>query len=315
MNLFLTVKKICNGPRSFPELIRENSAGRAIWHFFVVTGVLSLLSAGIASCTFNTEMTKACREIFKVTGGFSLSDKGFSTFHTPEMEKKIHIIMSRNSMAFDYLPSGKITLKRVQEMADKANMGIIAMKKGVISWSLVPQEKGKAPRFMVFNAPFFREQKDLRIGTYSGEELVKTVHDHFLMEKEEKLTLRKGVPPFSCKDPEVVSSTLGAVSFLMLFLISLGGTLFFVLLTVLFFTLIQRLRMRELSFGQNFTLMLYAAFPGVAAGTLYAILELPFLDFQSVFLIVFFFFQLFACAEVYRFLQKNGPSGMNTPNP
>lgn len=315
MNLFLTVKKICNGPRSFPELIRENSAGRALWHFFILAGLMSFLSAGIASCRFNPEMANACREIFKVTGGFSLSDKGFVTHKTPGMEKKIHIIMSHNSISFDYLPSGKLTSQRVREMAEKANMGILAMKKGVVSWSLVPQEKGKAPLFMVFNAPFFREQKELKIGTRTEEELLKQVNENFSVKENEKLTLRKGVPPFNCKDPELISSTLGAVSTLMAFLISLGGMIVFVLLTVLFFTIIQRMRMRELTFGQNFTLMLYSSFPGVVAGTLYQILELPFLDFQSVFLLVFFFFQLFACAEVYRSLQKGGLFGGDKNNP
>ena len=313
MNLIETAGKLCAGPKSFPELIRKNSPLRALWHFFILVGLMGLLSAGINSCRINPEMATACREIFKVTGGFSLSEKGLFSLQTPGKEKRIHIIMSHNDLIFDYLPAGELTVKQLEETAEKAPMGIMALPKGLISWNLVPQEKDREIRFMVFPAAFFREMKDIRFGVRSSEELVKLLREDFTMKKGEKLSLRKTMPPFTCKDPEVISRSLGAISSLMFFFLFLGGTILFVLLTVFFFALVQRFRMRSITFGQNFTLMLYAAFPGVLAGTLYAVLELPFLDFQSVFLIVFFIFQLFACAEVYRDCQNGGSAG-NAPN-
>ena len=304
MDFFKTFCKICTAP-SYISLLAEKSPWKALFYYLVLALLLAFVFSFFESCHVNKEIRKGCEFIYEKTGGFQFTEKGLATIKTPEERKEYEIVSSRGKMRLDYLAGKGINEKEMESWEQDTLYGVILLNKAVLSWTKYnPREAS----FMVMYASL----EDAPPKHPAMQVLKKDEFAAFLTllaENRSSAPLRKELKKGEYKDPLVLSRILEAfVSFgnLCLYLIQyvlLG------LLTVFFFMLIQLFRMgpdgKRLAWKVNCTLTLYAALPALFAGAILQALHIPLLDFQNVFLLVFFVYDILAFNAYYRSFGKD----------
>lgn len=303
MDFFKVLYQVSTSPSSF-SVHAGKSPWKALFYYLLLALFLAFIFSFFEGCHVNKEIRKGCEFIYEKTGGFQFSDKGLTTIKTAGERKEYEIVSSRGKMRLDYLAGKPLSIKDMEEWEQDTLYGIILLNKAVLSWT---KYDSGGTSFMVMYASL----EDSRPRHPAMQLLEKEAFASFvtqLSENKSTAPLRKELKMGEYKDPVVLSRILEAfVSFgnLCLFLVQY---VFLGLLSVLFFMIIQLFRLgpdgKRLTWKVNASITLFAALPALLAGAIVQALHIPLLDFQNVFLLVFFIYDILAFNAYYRSFRK-----------
>ena len=180
------------------------------------------------------------------------------------------------------------------------------MRNGVISWTKYSRNEG---RYIVM-ATFLEKKFD---SSLPAVQLLETEDFAAFVKKAGKdgknsIVLRDEFRDGEYTDPMLLSRILEAFTAFGNWGILLIQYIVFGLFTAAFFVLVQLFRMgpdgKRLSLRVNCVITLFAALPALVAGAVFQSFHIVFLDFQNVFLIVFFVYDILAFNAYYRSFAK-----------
>ncbi|MBP5181536.1 MAG: hypothetical protein J6331_00770 [Lentisphaeria bacterium] len=294
MDFFRTVWQTIFSPSGFSRLA-ERSFFRALFYYLILAVLLGVIFSSLEGCGTGREIRQACSFLFEKTGGFRIGKEGLVTVRTPEEKKEYEIVTSRGRMRIDYLPTAKISPSDMDTWEQDTLYGVILLRNAVLSWTKYAAD-GSA--FMVMFAPLENKFPNVpAVQVLDREEFssfVSKVGKPTGVPADLRGELKRG----EYKDPSALSRILeGFVSFGNLCILLLQY-IFLGLFTVGFFILLQLFRMgpdgKRLPLKTNAVITLFAALPGLLAGAVIQSFHIPFLDFQNVFLLVFFLYDILA---------------------
>ena len=294
MDFFRTVWQTAFSPSSFSRLA-QRSFWRALSYYLILAVLLGAIFSSLEGCGTGREIRQACSFLFEKTGGFRFGKEGLVTVRTPDEKKEYEILTSRGRMRIDYLPMAALPVSEMGNWEQDTLYGVILLRNAVLSWTKYTAD-GSA--FMVMFAPLENKFPNVpAVQVLDREEFssfVSKVGKPVGVQADLRKELKKG----NYTDPAALSRilegfvSLGNLGILLLQYIFLG------LFTVGFFILLQLFRMgpdgRRLPLKINAALTLFAALPGLLAGAVVQSFHIPFLDFQNVFLLVFFLYDILA---------------------
>lgn len=307
MDFFKTLWMVCKTPSSIVSR-GENKPWRPLFYYLLLAMFLAFFFSFLEGCSINREIRQGCEFIYQKTGGFSFSTKGLTTLKTPEEKKEYEIVTSRGKMRIDYLPAAILAEKDISSWDPETLYGIILLRNAIISWTKYSVEGNT---FMVMYAPLEKEtaQQGL-IQVMDQKELASFVTGKTGKNGTEEIILREELKKGKYTDPVILSRIIEAFSSFGSLCLFLLQYVFLGFLSIVFFILIQLFRLgsdgKRMPFKVNCSLTLYAALPALLAGAVIQALHIPFLDFQNIFLLVFFIYDILIFNAYYRsFRTKN----------
>ncbi len=305
MNFVKTIWNVVRNPSCFP-LLAQKSIWKALFYYLFLAFLLAFLFSCLESCSINREIRESCTFIFERTGGFRFGKDGITTIKTPEEKKEYEITTSRGKLRMDYLPGAILTPDEIKGWPDDTLYGVILMRNGVMSWTKYSRSED---RYLVM-ATFLEKNFD---SSLPAVQLLDTEEFASFVKKAGKdgkgsIVLREEFRDGQYTDPMLLSRILEAFTAFGNWGILLIQYVVFGLFTVAFFVLVQLFRMgpggKRLPLRVNCVITLFAALPGLIAGAVFQSFHIVFLDFQNVFLIVFFVYDILAFNAYYRSFGK-----------
>ena len=305
MNFVKTIWNVVRNPSCFPVLAQK-SIWKALFYYLLLAFLLAFLFSCLESCFINREIRESCTFIFEKTGGFRFGRDGITTVKTPEEKKQYEIITSRGKLRMDYLPSAVLTPEEIKDWHDDTLYGVILLRNGVMSWTKYSRNEG---RYIVM-ATFLEKNFDSAL---PAVQLLDTEEFASFVKKAGKdgnrnIVLRDEFREGEYTDPVLLSRILEAFTAFGNWGILLIQYIVFGLFTAAFFVIVQLFRMgpdgKRLSLRINCVITLFAALPALIAGAVFQSFHIVFLDFQNVFLIVFFVYDILAFNAYYRSFGK-----------
>ena len=311
-----TIFRLCTGTKVLTE-IYDSSPARAIWRFFLVTILCSVLAAVLGTLLQRGLFDRTGKALDEEIGAFVVTPESITFEKEPDVPRRFRLPY----ITLEYYPGD--TFDREDFNADRtSDLGVIILPRGLASWSMV-NWKGEdifsasllsAPALYAWLSGGKIAGADRKIEApwwemYSGPGLAETLKDRFGPDPDEKTEADAGT-----KAPAVVATGSQAAGFAlsMLTAVILLTTFFRNIvdtgLIILLVSLIQYLRASTLPkgivFRNVFTIMVYSTFPAQIAATLFSAAGVerffPFLSFNLLFIIIFFVYQLFAFRAVVK---------------
>lgn len=301
MDLIKTIWNVCRHPSCFPALA-QRSVWRALFYYLLLAFLLAFCFSLLESCSVNKEIRAGCKFVFDKTGGFVFSSKGVTTVRTPDEKKSYEIITSRGKLRMDYLPSAILTVEDMNKWQEDTLYGIILLRNGILTWTKYTNEDR---RVLVMTTLLEKKIEKLPPAL---QVLDKEAFASFVKETgkdgSSPVILRDEFKDAVHTDPVILSRILEAFTSFGSWGILLIQYMVFGLFAAGFFILVQLFRLgpdgKRLALRTNCTITLFAALPGLLAGAVFQALHIPFFDFQNVFLIVFFIYDIMAFNAYYR---------------
>ncbi|MDD5728432.1 MAG: hypothetical protein PHV59_07720 [Victivallales bacterium] len=273
MNFFKCLFETCKGTAVFPLLLHQ-SPGRALWHLAMLSLACSLF---IVSCSYSgyAEQTASAFAMLENNfGPIHISDKRISATHA---DKDKSLLLADNRIRVNYLTSLKNGIPEID--TGEINSGFLWTPTMLTAWFKVASDK-----FLLI--PF----------VYNAAETLQAVNVERSGIKAyiEKNTSAES--PVICHFPQLSWAALEDYCLNMLvaliFIREFGGILLQVLFFVLMFSFLLNLRSRRnsqplLKYRERFVTGIYASFPPLLVATVFRAFELPYLSFDTVFLIGF----------------------------
>ena len=308
MEFFRTVVSACSGPSAFPNLMMR-SPQRALLHLFLLCLLLTVVISGFQLI----EMERARRVIVEAFTDY---------FGSVSMEKE-RIVPARNAdrprtfllspeFRFDYLT--KDSLKKIDGMEDwKELAGVFWCPRGFVLWTRKLNEPG------IYLATPLPPPVDwvytlfIPVGFASSQmltppELRTYLQENYFPGGKKDAPLFKGT---AVRTPAEISSMVLKVLCVTFSVSVFLGIFFIALILALLFAIMQHIFVPKvdvrLKFGPLLSVMIYASFPALVIASAAMIVEFPFFGFQTIFLVVFFIYQMLAVGAVQRFLNPPPP--------
>ena len=298
MNFARTVLLIFSGPSAFFPLL-ENRLWRVFLHFILFCIVLALIGCGISSIEINREKKILVSELGGYFGNLEISRKGVLPEKNANRAKTFLLSSDRR---LDYLTKDSLRdLEKIDLWTE--NMGLIWTECGFFLWKRFPDEKDRFG-MMPIPLPFTTDQKDLsgifQLHLVTGSGLRSCLEKKGFLKEGAAYPAEKTI----VLSPETIGSDIVSGYLIYLFF-SIFITLFLLALpTAFFFALFQYIFSGKapvkLSFPKVLRMMIYTTFPALLLGSVFMLLELPFLSFQMVFFIIFFIYQIVVNGAVQR---------------
>ncbi|MDD5698408.1 MAG: hypothetical protein PHH77_07300 [Victivallaceae bacterium] len=274
MNFFTALFGTCKGTKVFSAL-RAQSVIRALGHLLLLTLICSLF---ILACTYSPA-TRKIDEIFvnlkDVFGDIRIDKNGITPTKTTEMKS---LIIADNQLKITYLPA--VNPNYLNELdANDISSGFLWTPTLIASWFKVSPDQ-----FLL--VPFAYCAKRLL-----GPESIKRSAIAAYINSRTSLNDR-----LICQFPELSWPALSAYcknTFLTLsFIGNLAGIVLQVVFFVALFALILNLSGQNanypvLKYRDRFVVGIYASFPPLLIAAMFSAFELPFLTFNSVYVICF----------------------------
>lgn len=311
MNFIKDLIKICRQPSSIPQFV-EKPLWKVIFYYVFLALVLAIFFSFMEGCSVNKEIRQGCLFIFEKTGGFRFSEKGLTTLKTPDERKEYEILTSRGKMRIDYLPQAVLTAADMDTWEEDTLYGVILLRNAVLSWT---KYNAQGSAYMVMYASLEKSVPQTPAVQILEKEAMSSLISKVGNDGKKPVLLREELEKKEYTNGVALSRILeGFASFgnLCMFFIqyvALG------LFTIVFFILIQLFRMgpdgKRLSFRTNCSITMYAALPALLAGAVLQAMHIPFLDFQNVFLLVFFIYDILGFNAFYKSFRKGNMPGSN----
>jgi hypothetical protein len=273
MNFFKCLLETCKGTKVFVDLMKQ-SPGRAVWHLVLLSFFCALF---ILSCTYSgysSRVDKAFTALENELGPVSIKN---NAIFAPRAGESKSVVIADNMIRVDYLSSLKNGLPEID--ADGINSGFLWVPTMLTAWFKVAPDK-----FLL--VPFAYNAKDILAAENVERSAIKAYIEKNTSPKYNLICQFSNLSWKGLKD--YCKKTL--VSFM--FFLNFGGILLQVIFFVSVFALILNLSSRNnnkalLKYSERFVVGIYASFPPLLVAAVFRAFELPYLSFNSVYVIGF----------------------------
>lgn len=307
-----TTVRLCAGTKIMTE-IYESSPARAIWRFFLLTILCSIMAAVVGTLVQRSVFERAGRNLDEEIGAFEVTPETISFQKEPGTPRRFKLPY----ITLEYYPGDTFTSEDFNA-GRTSDHGIVILPGGLASWASVNWNGEDLfyatllPASMLYASLSGGKNADLnRIGAhwemFSGPGFAETLKKEFAMptsKKADKASQAEDAAPVSTTGSQAASFALSLLTAIIL-LSTFARNFLEIGLIVLLVSLVQYLRASTLPKGIIFrnvlTIMVYSTFPAQIAATLFdAAGGDRYISFQLLFVGIFFVYQLFAFRAVIR---------------
>ena len=327
-----TTARLCAGTKIMTE-IYESSPARAIWRFFLVTILCSIMAAVVGTLVQKGVFERAGRNLDEEIGAFVVTPETISFQKEPDTPRRFKLPY----ITLEYYPGDTFTSEDFNA-GRTSDHGVVILPGGLASWASV-NWKGEdlfyasflpasmlyaslsgekdadfnsiGARWEMFSGPGFAETLKKEFAALGGGRNV-TVKEDGTVWRHDLAFHPDGIVEWGGKAEPAIQVTGSqaarfAISLLtaILLLTTFARNFFEIGLIVLLVSLVQYLRASTLPKGLVFrnvlTIMVYSTFPAQIAATLFdAAGGDRYIQFQFLFVGIFFVYQLFAFRAVMK---------------
>ena len=307
-----TTARLCAGTKIMTE-IYESSPARAIWRFFLLTILCSIMAAVVGTLVQKGVFERAGRNLDEEIGAFEVTPETISFRKEPDTPRRFKLPY----ITLEYYPGDTFTSEDFN--ADRTSgHGIVILPGGLASWASVNWNGEDVfyasflPASMLYASLSGGKNTDLNsIGArwemFSGPGFAETLKKEFAApksKKADKASQAENADPVLTTGSQAASFALSLLTAIIL-LSTFARNFLEIGLIVLLVSLVQYLRASTLPKGIIYknvlTIMIYSTFPAQIAATLFdAAGGDRFISFQILFVGIFFVYQLFAFRAVIR---------------
>ena len=295
MNFFPIYLGTCSGTKIFEMLATQARAARALLHL----GVMVFLATGlIVACNWlsiEKEVTGATNFLQEQCGGISLTPTGIRPV-TDSGKAKSFLVTS--GFEFRYTPAEKIVPADIS-IHKNAGTGIIWSPGIIAFWRKVADDQ-------YTYLPLIYSPAKLKLSkiTMTAVELSALLNS---------VASEKG--PYNFKFETLNITTLGqrfvpviSIALFVLFYIVIGfWTVFFALVFSSVFGFTGKRSFRSVPWSRLFAIVIYASFPPITVASLFPALNLPYIDYQTVFLVCYVSYLMVVLIRVEKTLMPVNP--------
>jgi hypothetical protein len=290
---FQTLMSVCAGTESFPVLIQQ-PAIKTILNIVILAFLCAIFNVSIGLYPFYKTYMATCKQLEKKFGSIEFSEVGIIPKIEPE---KQNCVINDKDFRIDYIPS----VSDLKKFKPKLNYqtGIVWTPKSVLFWMRLLEDKEKLlifplllPVSELYEPNKMRELIDKVQNTdatpsfYTLAEIYKVSANDFAQTNSSTFF------NFTSNILFWIPLNIPTIYAVFLFSSILFNILFLSMMYLLFFTLFSFFLGRGGNFGLSFSEIwkasVYTAFPGFLIATVYTSLNLPFLNFLTIFLISYF---------------------------
>ena len=307
-----TTARLCAGTKIMTE-IYESSPARAIWRFFLLTILCSIMAAVVGTLVQKGVFERAGRNLDEEIGAFEVTPETISFRKEPDTPRRFKLPY----ITLEYYPGDTFTSEDFN--ADRtSDHGVVILPGGLASWASVNWngedvfDASFLPASMLYASLSGGKNTDLNsIGArwemFSGPGFAETLKKEFAApksKKADKASQAENADPVLTTGSQAASFALSLLTAIIL-LSTFARNFLEIGLIVLLVSLVQYLRASTLPKGIIYknvlTIMIYSTFPAQIAATLFdAAGGDRFISFQILFVGIFFVYQLFAFRAVIR---------------
>ncbi len=313
-----TTVRLCAGTKILTE-IYESSPARAVWRFFLLTILCSIMAAVVGTFVQKSVFERAGRNLDEEIGAFVITPETISFQKEPDTPRRFRLPF----VTLEYYP-GNTFADEDFNIGRTTEHGIIILPGGMASWAMVNWKGEDLFYANLLPAPMLYAWLDTgkepdgitskgkspaipRWEMFSGPGLSETLKKEFVAPElkhadgEAQQENTRTIVATGSQAARYALSMLTAIILLTTFArnsLEIG-------LIVLLVSLVQYLRASTLPKGIIYknvlTIMVYSTFPAQIAATLFdAAGGDRFISFQLLFVGIFFVYQLFAFRAVIR---------------
>ena len=286
LGFFKTFISVCSGTSIFPNLV-NTSLFKMLFHLIIVVILGIFLNVSFRLHPFNVAYEKITSSIQQSFGNINFSKKGI----TPSIKPELSHSFSQGNLRVDYLP--KFDDLKSYKPASRFLYGIAWTPESLVSWvqynnKLIPL----IPLLIPLNVN--TDLKELITSFKKNQQSSGTVEDLSKLCRITPGTLNNKTTPIKDFKTNIFGGIpLSIPSLYLIFIIteSLINSLliapFYLLILTIFSMMLGHSATLSLNFKQLFVINVYTAFPGFIIASLYTALQLPYFDFQNVFLLAY----------------------------
>ena len=299
-----TTLRLCSGTKILTE-IYDSSPARAIWRFFLLTVLCAIMASVVGTFVQKGTFERAGKALDEEIGAIVFSPTKIYFEKDPDTPRRLKLPY----VMLEYFPGD--TFEREDFNVDRTcDYGFTILPGGLASWGAM-NLNGKDIFFAdlcsasdLFTNTTTGKQPSPKLEMYSGHELAETLREDFMNPATEKESADFAPPDATVMltGSRLASDALSVLTAAIL-LSTFVRNIFQAGLIVLLVSLLQYLRASTLPKGLVFrnvlTIMVYSTFPAQIFATLFdAAGGGRYLQFQILFVIIFFVYQLFAFQAV-----------------
>jgi len=284
LNTFLSV---CSGTTDFPE-IAKYPFYRMLLHLLLLSVICGAVNVAFRYHPFNLAYEKTCAKLAAKFGEIQTSSYGMRPALNPDKHGTAYF----DGFRVDYFPADN-QLKTFKPGEDYL-FGVAWTPLSIIAWVNLDN---KAAPFLPLLIPTAADSEKINEGMsfmlnrMKGEtEKTLTLFDVAQIYSLNPAAIHASVVPFRefrtnilgipCRIPTIYIIFLALEILINCLLISPV----YILIFTLFSFFLGKSNMLPMKFSKIFIVGIYTGFPGIVIATLYTALALPYLDFQSIFL-------------------------------
>ena len=313
-----TTARLCAGTEILTE-IYTSSPARAVWRFFLLTLLCSIMAAIVGTFVQKGAFERAGRNLDEEIGAFVVTPETISFQKDPDTPRRLKLPY----IMLEYYPGNTFTDEDFN-VARTSGHGVVILPGGLASWAMV-NWKGEdlfyanlLPAAMLYawldsgenpekNDPKINPPSVPRWEMFSGPGLSETLKKEFSMPAAKQADnggKSEDAPKVLATGSQAAGYALSMLTAIIL-LTTFARNFLEIGLLVLLVSLVQYLRASTLPKGLIFknvlTIMVYSTFPAQIAATLFdAAGGDRYISFQLLFVGIFFVYQLFAFRAVIR---------------
>ena len=312
-----TFISVCSGTAVFPELA-EFPLFKAIGHLLLLAVICAAANVAMRYHPFNVGYEQACAELQEKFGGVEYTKTGI----VPEKLAENGGALLMDDIRVDYIPS----IKELDEFTPDGDcdFGVLWTPRSIFLWSRI----GDKP------VPILPLVVPVVVDSSSLSDRIAFYWDRMKDQSESGSTLRFFAEMYEIPATQIIKNDSNQfrdfksnllevplrLPFLYVFyLVSeilvniLLVSPLYILVFTMFSATLGKSEMLGLKFSKLFIVGIYTGVPGTVIATLYTILKLPYLDFQSVFLIAYLVYSFPVFARLRQERVKKGSAAPPTP--
>ena len=276
MNFFKCLAGTCKGTRIFTELLRQ-TVGRTIFHLFTMVILCSFFIGILTYSSMMNKVDESIKQLSDTLGPIEISKEGIKLGGVKESES---LLFAGNMCRFNYLPSiEKVSLPDIDD--DNIMWGIILCPRMILAW----QKAGDDDFIIIPLTAFSESMKMFGARKLNRSEIIPFIKDNTSL--KDKL-----ITPIGDLSWIGIGNAFKKWLPVALFIGRSIGILWQVVLFVLIFSFILNISGKKpgnalLTFKERFAIGIYASFPPLIVASIFDALDLPFLSFNTIFVIGF----------------------------
>lgn len=295
-NFFYILYSVCSGTKIFPDLAK-NGYLRAFWHLMILTLTCSVGFSLGNMFDLKSNITKACYILNQEFGGIVVEKSGI--YPKIQRDKEHHIEYEFFQM--DYIPA-QTKIDKLKLDTKLYNSGIVWTPNSATGWLKINNNQIVLYPVLasLSDTTFFSIYHTNHIGNYikqtpklTGEEpLVLRLCIHGGDVPVVGAFLLKSTDNFDVLIPSLVRWSSLVIMF-KFFVTAVLNMLFYGLIFALIYRFTSKNNSISYTFKNFFVIAIYASFPAIIIGTLLSLAQTQWLEYSTIFIIVFIIYLFF----------------------